>query len=99
MLTSKLYALRAQTFRQRGYTDRQIDEALNSVGGDPLLDAHSVEIYCGSVSHMTIRRWMVKLGFPKPTIIDRRRYWRRSVVDGWLAEMESTPIAAGGADQ
>lgn len=41
---------------------------------------------CGDVSDMTLWRWLndPKLGFPRPTYIGRRRYWREADVLRWL---------------
>ena len=35
---------------------------------------------------MTIWRWVRQGLFPKPLIINRRRYWRASDIERWLAE-------------
>ncbi len=40
------------------------------------------------VSDMTLWRWLQAGTFPKPTYIGRRRFWRASVVAGWLSERE-----------
>ena len=44
---------------------------------------------CGGVSDMTIYRWLKYSNFPKPEIINRRRYWRRADVIAWLESHQS----------
>jgi predicted DNA-binding transcriptional regulator AlpA len=40
------------------------------------------------VSSMTIWRWErdLRLNFPKPTIINSRKYWSRDSIDSWMRE-------------
>ncbi len=53
-----------------------------------LISASSVRRFLGGVSDMTLHRWLKDpdLGFPEPTIICRRRYWKRGDIDTWLAD-------------
>lgn len=39
----------------------------------------------GNVSDMTLWRWLrdPAMGFPKPTYINKRRYWRLSELEGF----------------
>jgi hypothetical protein len=39
----------------------------------------------GDVSDMALWRWLhnPKVNFPKPTIINRRRYWRVAELEAW----------------
>jgi predicted DNA-binding transcriptional regulator AlpA len=50
------------------------------------IPANQVRELCGSVSDMTLWRWLAneRLGFPKPKVINRRRYWREADVLAWL---------------
>lgn len=52
-----------------------------------LISANAVRILCGDVSDMTIWRWLHNpaLGFPKPTYIGTRRYWREAEILEWIA--------------
>jgi predicted DNA-binding transcriptional regulator AlpA len=47
------------------------------------------------VTSMTIWRWekSEKLAFPKPTVINDRKYWNRSDINAWMRKM-----VAGKAD-
>ena len=42
---------------------------------------------CGryGVADRTIDRWLSRrsLGFPKPIVVNRRRYWRQAELDEW----------------
>jgi predicted DNA-binding transcriptional regulator AlpA len=40
------------------------------------------------VSTMTLWRWerMERVGFPAPTKINGRKYWKRSDIDEWMRE-------------
>jgi predicted DNA-binding transcriptional regulator AlpA len=42
-----------------------------------------------SVSAMTIWRWErnEKLAFPKPVVINTRKYWNRNDLDAWMRKM------------
>lgn len=46
----------------------------------------AVRHLCGGVSDMTLWRWLNEpaMGFPRPTYIARRRYWRETDVIAWL---------------
>ncbi len=39
----------------------------------------------GSISGMTLWRWLQNpsLDFPRPLVINRRRYWRLADIEGW----------------
>lgn len=47
------------------------------------ITASAVREICGGVSDMTLWRWL-QADFPKPAVINRRRYWRKSDVLSWL---------------
>jgi hypothetical protein len=77
--------------RRRGYSDTEISEAIGK-GGDPLFDSLGVREYLGSISDMTLWRWAGQLGFPGPDfVLGRRRFWRLSTIEGWLARQRSPP--------
>jgi len=48
--------------------------------------AKKVQELCGSVSAMTLHRWLAnpELQFPRPHYIGRRRYWREADIISWL---------------
>ena len=52
----------------------------------PLLSARECRQLLGNVSAMTLWRWLNndQLSFPRPTIIQQRRYWREVEIDNWL---------------
>jgi len=52
-----------------------------------LITAAAVREALGGISDMTLWRWLhdPALGFPRPTYIGRRRYWREADVAEWLA--------------
>jgi len=51
-----------------------------------LIQAADVRQLCGSVSDMTIWRWVKdsELNFPKPIYIGRVRYWREAELMAWI---------------
>jgi len=54
---------------------------------DTLLSARRVMDRYGIV-HRTLRRWekedkYAHLGFPKPIVLNRRRYWYRQALEDW----------------
>ncbi len=51
------------------------------------IPAKEVKRLCGSISDMTLWRWLrhEDLKFPKPIYINALRYWRRGDIDQWLA--------------
>ncbi len=51
-----------------------------------VINARRVREICGGISDMTLWRRLhdATLGFPKPIMIARRRYWRESDVVEWL---------------
>lgn len=52
--------------------------------------AEAVRTLCGGISDMTLWRWLntPALGFPRPVLINRIRYWKRAEVTAWLASRE-----------
>jgi predicted DNA-binding transcriptional regulator AlpA len=53
---------------------------------DDLLSSARVKAKCGGISSMTIWRLERRKDFPPPdVIINRRKFWRRSTIEGWLA--------------
>jgi predicted DNA-binding transcriptional regulator AlpA len=54
-----------------------------------MIGANTVREMCGNISDMTIHRWLndPDLGFPRPTYIGKRRYWRRDDIDAWLTSL------------
>jgi predicted DNA-binding transcriptional regulator AlpA len=62
----------------------------DEIGGDPLLNSGAMREYCGQISEMTVWRWSRDHDFPRPDLIlNKRRFWRRSTLDGWLARMSA----------
>jgi len=71
----------------KGFADTDTSRAALAVAaaavdveGDSLETALQVRAAFGGVSDMTLWRWLAdpELGFPKPIVVRRRRYWRRS---------------------
>ena len=55
---------------------------------DPLVSARQVcDHFFAGISDMTLWRWLrdPELGFPRPLVINRRRYWREDEIKVWLA--------------
>src|SRR5712671_1378208 len=59
---------------------------------DDLLTSTGVKAAIGGVSEMTLWRWSKTFGFPLPDlIVARRKFWRRSTVQAWIAaQVEKT---------
>ena len=57
-----------------------------------LIPSTTVREICGGISDMTLWRWLnaPKLGFPKPVVIQRRRYWREIDIMKWIGERTTT---------
>lgn len=53
-----------------------------------LIPSAAVREICGGISDMSLWRWLndPDLGFPKPIVIQRRRYWREADVVSWIGE-------------
>ena len=53
-----------------------------------LIPSATVRDICGGISDMSLWRWLndPKLGFPKPIVIQRRRYWREADILSWIGE-------------
>jgi len=51
-----------------------------------LISALAVRDLCGGVSDMTLWRWLnnTALGFPRPTYIGKRRYFRMTEISAWI---------------
>jgi hypothetical protein len=49
------------------------------------LNSRAVRRRYGDVSDMSLYRWLhtEKLNFPRPTIINKRRYWRVADLEAW----------------
>ena len=56
-----------------------------------LITAAAVRQTLGGVSEMSIWRWLKDedMGFPKPIVINRRRYWREADIAAWLEAREA----------
>ena len=53
---------------------------------DDLLTTPGVRAALGSISEMTVWRWTRERDFPLPDlIVARRKFWRRSTVQAWIA--------------
>ena len=57
------------------------------------IGAAVVRDLCGGVSDVTLARWLRARGFPQPTYIARRRYWREADVLAWL-DSQPAPVVA-----
>jgi predicted DNA-binding transcriptional regulator AlpA len=59
---------------------------------DDLLTSGRVKAALGGVSEMTLWRWSRQRDFPLPDlIVARRKFWRRSTVQAWIAaQVEKT---------
>jgi len=63
--------------------------------GDPLLDARGRRRYLGNISEMTAWRWERDYALPPPDlVVARRRFWRLSTLDAWIATRRAAPTAA-----
>jgi predicted DNA-binding transcriptional regulator AlpA len=56
-----------------------------------LIPASTVRHLCGDISDMSLWRWLNNpaMDFPRPIVIQRRRYWREADVSAWLAARET----------
>ena len=50
----------------------------------------------GGISDMTLWRWLSNpaLGFPKPLVVNRRRYWPLADIETWERTQASQSVAA-----
>lgn len=51
-----------------------------------LITAAAVRDHCGGLCDLTLGRWLKRseMAFPKPLVINRRRYWRHDDIAAWL---------------
>jgi predicted DNA-binding transcriptional regulator AlpA len=51
-----------------------------------LIPAKEVMNRCGGITQMSLWRWLrdPEMGFPEPTYIRNRRYWREADLEAWL---------------
>jgi predicted DNA-binding transcriptional regulator AlpA len=63
---------------------------------DTRLTAPQICARYGNISDMTLWRWLrnAALGFPKPMVINRRRYWRLAEIEAWERAQASKSDAA-----
>lgn len=61
---------------------------------DPLIPAPKVRELIGNVSDMTLHRRLADGTFPPPLYINKRRYWRKSVVADWLDRRDDPAVQA-----
>ena len=63
---------------------------------ETLLTSRQVRTRYGGVSDQTIWRWLhdEKVGFPQPTVISKRRYWKLSELEGWERLRATTRMEA-----
>lgn len=52
---------------------------------DPIQNISQTEELTGA-GRKKLRRWWDAGKFPKPTLINSRNYWRKSVIDAWLQD-------------
>lgn len=64
-------------------------------GSEKRIASSPVRELCGGISDMTLWRWLnnPELGFPKPTYIVGRRYWREADIIAWLEAQASNVVA------
>ena len=62
-----------------------------------MIAARQVRMRIGNISDMTLYRWLndPRLNFPKPIVIQRRRYWREEDLECWLNERALNSIGEG----
>src|SRR5215213_7972081 len=64
---------------------------------DPLVSAKRVcDHFFGGISDMTLWRWLQdeELGFPRPLVINGRRYWRENEIVAWQAARPRKVVTA-----
>ena len=63
-----------------------------------LITSKAVRSHFGGISDMTLWRWANNpaLDFPKPIIINRRKYWRESDISAWERQAALASGAPGG---
>lgn len=51
-----------------------------------LITSNTVRELCGGISDMTIYRWLAdpEMKFPRPTKLNRRRFWREAEILEWV---------------
>lgn len=56
-----------------------------------LITATALRETLGGVSDMSLWRWLndPAMNFPKPVVINRRRYWRQADITAWLEKREA----------
>ncbi len=64
----------------------------NEYSPERRINAAAVRHLCGSVSDMTLWRWLDQRGFPRPVYIASRRYWRQVDVLDWLEAQEPEDV-------
>lgn len=69
--------------------------AQDTLPSDRYLDAADTRRYVGDVTDMTIWRWLhnATLNFPQPSVINGRRYWRKSELDEFLESRKRATVA------
>jgi predicted DNA-binding transcriptional regulator AlpA len=64
---------------------------------DDLLTTTVVRAALGNICDMTLWRWTRDLAFPAPDlVISRRKFWRRSTVQAWIAKQAAGRAANPG---
>jgi len=60
------------------------------------LTATQVRQRFGGISDMTLWRWMhdERVGFPRPTVINRRRYFRESDIAEFQSRATESPVGS-----
>lgn len=63
---------------------------------DTRLTAAHVCTRFGGISDMTLWRWLKdeQLSFPRPLVINRRRYWRLADIEAWERAQAASKAAA-----
>lgn len=62
-----------------------------------LISAKECRRKLGNISAMSLWRWLrdERLDFPKPIVVQRRRYWREADIDNWLKARALTATVGG----
>lgn len=68
------------------FTEQAGESAQRPLNSHRRISARAVCDMCGSVSDMTLHRWLKdpQKQFPRPIYIAKRRYWREAEIVAWL---------------
>ena len=68
----------------------------DTIAGDVLIPAAQILKRYG-ITEMTLWRWLRdnELGFPRPIVINRRRYWWKGSVSAWERSRLGNAVVSG----